>query len=224
MYHDDFLRIPTDTADMWAVLRDHFEQIEGIFFGYGVETRAEALSGEYRKGPHKGAMQMVRYRNVHPDYDNREYFYELAHEFLPLVARDLEEESLSPAFVQRWGVLMYCHGYIASYIFDDSDDLQPQRAGAVRTRDLHRKWVAATMLPFIDDRGLTRREAEERTVALIHEIQRTGKYPEGFDKYSFSALLSGNNLVSSYTQKRVSVEGMREWLNPPKADDSPESG
>ena len=51
----------------------------------------------------------------------------MGRDLLPYIHQSLDEKKLTPEFVQQWGKIMFCHGYIASYVFDDTDDLLPER-------------------------------------------------------------------------------------------------
>jgi hypothetical protein len=53
---------------------------------------------------------------------------------------------MTPAFIQQWGMLMYCHGYMAAHIFDDTDAFAGQRgemkSRKARSRVPQAAWIA----------------------------------------------------------------------------------
>jgi hypothetical protein len=65
------------------------------------------------------------------DLDSRDYFLELGRRVLPEVALQIKERKLTPQFAKDWGVVMICHGFIASHILEDSDNLRDARRGPV---------------------------------------------------------------------------------------------
>ena len=89
---------------------------------------------------------------------------------------------MTPEFVQQWGKLMFCHGFIASYVLDDSDPLVLKRAGhktgKKRSKDAQRKWLAHILLPLMEA-GMTRDQAEEWAAAAVTQILAEQAFPEG---------------------------------------------
>lgn len=57
----------------------------------------------------------IRYRGVDADYDSRDYFLELGRHIQPDVERQIQARKLTPKFAKDWGVIMMCHGFIASH-------------------------------------------------------------------------------------------------------------
>jgi hypothetical protein len=117
-FSDDLARNPKSQKEFWAILEDTFIQVEGVLFGYRVETREEAFTGALRirddGDTHRSSPgDFIRYRGVGEDYDSREYFLSLGRKFLPRVKRQLDRRRLTPKFAKDWGVVMMCHGFIA---------------------------------------------------------------------------------------------------------------
>ena len=104
-------------------------------------------------------MGVIRYRDTGEQLDQRDHFLAMGRDLLPYIHQLLDEKKLTPEFVQQWGKIMFCHGYIASYVFDDTDGLALKRAGVktgkLRSKDTQRKWLAHILLRLIDG-GKTR--------------------------------------------------------------------
>lgn len=212
MYNDDVMRAAEDMEDMWAILDEQFEFVEHVLYR-PVESREDALAQRYRPSGSKGSRLVISHRDAHPETSQRDHFLKMGRNLAPRVAHLLNERKFTPQFVQAWGMVMYCHGYIAAHIFDSSDDMQAVRAGSRPKRDAQRQWVAATLLEFIDT-GLTRGQAEERTAEKARSIIKSGKFPMGFDVYSFKAILpNGHDLATTYSSKKLTITQMRKLLS-----------
>jgi hypothetical protein len=153
-------RDPQSEEEFWAIIDDTFVQVEGTLTAYPVETREEALRGTLRDGNFKDAsLSFIRDRGVRDDLDGRDYFLELGRRFLPEVERQIKARQLTPKFAKDWGVIMMCHGFIASHILDDSDGFSHNRAGLLsaeaRSTNTQRKWAARQILGLMKS-GFTR--------------------------------------------------------------------
>src|SRR5215207_5288017 len=154
MYDDQFTQTPRDEDHFWEMTRDNFEVIKQVLLEPIFETEEEAISGEHRRNAagniSRIPMELIRYRNISPEYDNREYFYSLGRDLIPTVEEHIEWRQLTPAFAQDWGVIMFCHGYVAAHFFDDSDDLSKRRGGKAAaketSKDAQRVWIARLLL------------------------------------------------------------------------------
>ena len=198
MYNDDVLRIPTNEDDLWVLLREQFEYARMILWDSPVETREDALAGTYRRKPKGSPIKAIRYRDTSHEYDNREHFLEIGSALLPYIDQAIDQRQFTPEFVQQWGKFMFCHGYLASYYFEDSDDLGHHRAGRVRTRDTQRKWVAKFMIALVDGQGLRRQQAQELIEGHIEEVVRSKAFPNGFDRDWFRKVADTTGLRSTY--------------------------
>lgn len=217
MYGAEFTRDPVDLDDFWSLIEKHFDLIHHVFTTYPLETREDALSGKFRGStPTRGpAVSAIRYRTTDTDYDNRQEFYDMAFALLPKVIEQIGDREFTPAFVHNWGKLMYCHGYIASFIFDDSDDLHAVRAGSFQPRARHRLWLANQIISRVD-KGTKRPKAEEEVVSLIQDIKcRNAPVPEGFERADFLKFIKGGELVSTYDAKHFSLQKMRALIKAP---------
>lgn len=215
MYDDEILRIPGNEDEFWEILRDHFNHAHQILWEAPVETRKDALAGIYRAKPKGSPMEAIRYRNTSNEYDNREHFLKIGRDLLPFIHQSIDERRMSIEFVQQWGKFMFCHGYLASYFFEDSDDLTNVRAASVRTRDPHRKWLAHFFLQY-REQGLTRAKSEKRIVtkikSIISEFETNEKSAEAryapADKKWFTALITSGYLTATYDAKHFSFKSM----------------
>ena len=215
MYNDDVLRIPRNEGDLWVLLREQFEHARMILWDAPVETRQEALDNTYRGKAKGGPMKAIRYRETSKEYDNREHFLAIGVGLLPYIDQAIDERQLTPEFIQQWGKFMFCHGYLASYYFEDSDDLGHARAGRVRTRDAHRKWVAKFVVALVDGQRLSRRQAQERVEGHLQEVLSSGAFPDGFGRDWFRKLGGETGLPSTYAEKHFSLKEMRKLAMEP---------
>jgi hypothetical protein len=222
-------RGPKNEDKFWKTIEDEFVQVEGTLIGYPVETREEALSGKRRLqdggGLFKGSPgDFIRYRGVDKDYDSRDYFLTLGQKLLPRVERQIKRRCLTPRFALDWGEIMMCRGFIASHILDDSDGLSHLRAGKnsakVRNKDPQKRWVARQILAMMKS-GLTRVQADASLGTKIGDFIEVGRFPPGFDKEWFSAMLDKNRaLRDAYGQKRLSKSALKGLASQP-GDDVP---
>jgi hypothetical protein len=202
-----------------------FVLIKGALADYPVETREDALSGTLRGGNFRDtAVSIIRYRAVHEEADNREYFLELGQATLPEVARQIEARKLTPKFAKDWGVVMMCHGFIGAHILDDSDGLSHIRAGSLsaqaRYREPQKKWVARQILGFMKPgpRRLRRKEADARLASEIRQLIETGNFPDGFDEEWFKHIMDNGALRDAFSQKRLTKAQLLELADQPSDD------
>jgi hypothetical protein len=224
---DDLARDPKSEKEFWAIIEDTFVQVEGVLFGYRVETKEEALTGAlrirdgrdtYRSSPG----DFIRYRGVDEDYDSREYFLNLRRNFVPEVEQQIRSRRLTPRFAKDWGVVMMCHGFISAHILDDSDGLSHFRAGrkSGKTRSKHtqKKWVARQILAMMKT-GLTRVQADAKLGTKIAEFIKVGQFPRGFDREWFDSILDKNRaLRDAYGQKRITESELKRLASQPNDD------
>ena len=208
-FHDHLARDPKSEDEFWAIIEETFEQAEGVLADYPVETREEALAGTLRGGNFKDAsVSFIRYRGVDETVDSRDYFLELGQRILPDVEQQIKARKLTPKFAKDWGVIMMCHGFIASHILDDSDGLDRVRAGHSGNRNAQRKWFAHLVLHWID--GGTRRKAAEGEVEKhIKSVTQNGGFPPRFPKSWFESMLIEDVLAQTYNQKHLPIWKLR---------------
>ena len=212
MYGDDILRIPASEQEMWEIFDDHFEHARYVLEDVPVQTQEQAL-----EAPARGPMSVIRYRKTSPDYDQRDYYLKIGRELLDEVEAAVAARRLSPRFVQQWGKLMFCHGYIASYYLEDTDEHVNQRA-AIKNAQKHRKtgqriWVARVLqevLPMTTDRKRAEREVARRAQAFADAGGFGASYPPSW----FEAMLgTKGHLKTTYGQRQLFGEGLRDWAN-----------
>ena len=220
MYDDDSIRIPTDEAELWTILRYHYDLARMVLLDSAVEGREEALGlidneESRQKKRLKGLSAVIPYRGTSPEMDNRDHFLEMGCDLLPYIERGLEERILTPQFVQQWGKLMFCHGFIASYALDDSDPLANRRAGhktgKKRSKGPQRKWIAHIMIPLLD-RGMTRQQAEGVVVEHVSAALENEQLRGGFLENWFRPIVTHGELAATYDSKHFAVKKMRELV------------
>ena len=218
---DDLARDPKSEKEFWTIIEETFVNVKGVLTDYPAETRDEALAGTLRGGKSKDAsLSFIRYRGVREDLDSRDYFLELGRRFLPEVEQQIKTRKLTPKFAKDWGVVMMCHGFIASHILDDSDGLFQTRAGQSGNRDAQRKYVAHLLLHWIGQ-GLKRKEAEGRVEKHVQEILKRGVF-DGFDESWFESILRERGaLAATYDQKHLPNWKLPELKAQPTRDIPP---
>ncbi|WP_157014356.1 hypothetical protein [Mesorhizobium xinjiangense] len=168
-------------------------------------------------------MAVIRYRDTGGELDQRDHYLEMGRELLPYIHQELDEKKLTPEYVQQWGKIMFCHGYVASYVLDDTDDLSHKRAGQktgkLRSKDPQRKWIANIMIPLIDA-GLTRDQAELRVVEHIEAALQSTELQGGFPEDWFKSIITHGDLAATYDFKHFSAKAMRQFVREP-IDDIP---
>jgi hypothetical protein len=187
MYDDQLTRIPANDDELWQVLTDSLDLIEMTLLDTAVETEDAALEAR------DSSFMSIRYRGVSVEEDNRDYFLEMGRELLPLVRGAVAARDMSPGLIQRWGMLQFCHGYIAAHILDDTDPLVSRRAGLKRGRQVskntQRKWLAHVILG-LRKMGWTRAEAEERVVEIIEQVRTSNSIGPGFDDAWYKVMIT----------------------------------
>lgn len=220
MYSDETTRIPADEDDLWTILREQFELARMAALDSEIESEDEALglidNEETRqKQQLKGLSALVPYRGTSFEVDNRDHFLEMGCALLPYVEKALKARNLTPEFFQQWSKLMFCHGFIASYLLDDSDPLVHKRAGhktgKLRSKNAQRKWIAHIMIPLIDG-GMKREPAEEIVVAHVKAALRDEELCGGFPVEWFMSIVSRGELVTTYDFKHFAIKAMRKLL------------
>jgi hypothetical protein len=229
MYNDDVTRVPGDWDEFWEVMRGQFEFVRHVLYELEVETREEALENSFHHVSDDGAvrrdgMLAIRYRSIGEDLDQLDHFLAMGRDLLPYINQAIDERTYTPEFVQQWGKIMFCHGYVAAFVFDDTDGLAHHRAGRItgqkRSKDAQRKWIANIMLPLIDGR-LTRAQAEEAVLARVAEALKNpalrGQFPESW----FQSIVTRGGLAATYDEKHFSKKLMRELVEEPTDDIPP---
>jgi hypothetical protein len=224
VYDPEYNLVPTSKRHLWEMLEQHFNFIEEILWNTPVESREDALTQRLRKGPNgidNSPMYLIKYQDVHKDYDNRDHFLKMGRELLPYIRQALDERKITPEFVQKWGMIMYCHGYIANIYFNDADDLAQKRAGwktkVATSLEPQRKWIAHLFLGRFALR-LTHNQACEQILEHVHKIISRlqsdpcfAATPYGkFDVAWYQKTLGSEGLSTAYERKRFSRPKMRE--------------
>ena len=227
MYNDNVLRIPADEADLWKVLQEHFVLVRDAL-EMPVETKEQALDVDYQRTEQAKLARisggLIRYRDVSEENNQRDYYLEMGLSLIPYIKGALAERKLTPEFVQQWGKIMFCFGYVASHIFDDSDDLALMRAGLTRGRqrskDAQRKWIAHIMIPLIDG-GAKRGQAESEVVRYVTAALDSEALRGGFPRDWFEPIITHGELAATYDVKHFAVKAMRKLMEEPTDDIPP---
>lgn len=223
MYNDKVLRIPADEADLWEILQEHFNLARYVL-EMPLETKEQAFDVDFQSRPaaelDRISMGLIRYRNVSEENDQREYYLDIGLKLIPFIEKALEVRRLTPEFVQQWGKLMFCHGYVASHVFDDSDDLETYRNRVKGTRATDRTpqriFLARFLLWFMDEQKQRRKQAEPNAAKAIWDFIEKGNaenIPGGYDLAWFKTLVRDDDrgrIVSPMEQNNMSEATLRE--------------
>lgn len=225
MYNDDIMRTPVDEDDLWRVLREQFEFVRHVLWELPVETREEALQNDFHKREDgsisRAGMAVIRYRGSGDELDQRDHYLALGRELFTYIESAIDKQVLTPELVQQWGKIMFCHGYIASYVFDDTDDLESYRnrlkGAQASDRTPQRVFLARLLLWFMDERKLTRQRAEAAAArAIWHYIDAaSAERPSNRNEIDWFETLTHKTknrdlIVSSMNQKNMSETMLRE--------------
>lgn len=216
MYDDDATRIPTDENDMWEALWQQFEYLRHVLSELPVETKEDALANSYhletRGSVYRSGMTVIRYRDTGPELDQRNHYLEMGRELLPYIHQVLDERKLTPQFVQQWGKIMYCHGHIASFVFDDTDDMTNQRKGYRGRKDGQKRWIAHILLS-LRDADFEPEEANRITGSFVANLIAKNRYPSGFPAKWFNKMADGEGcLATTYDVHRMYPKRVRELV------------
>ena len=228
MYNEDVTRIPKTSDELWEVLWEQFEYVVHVLYDLPVETEEQALAhvGNPREtSSERGAMAMIRFRGTRADFDQRQYYLEMGRELLPYIHQAIDERKLTRRFVQQWGKIMFCHGYIASFVFDDVDEFAHRRGalkGAqIRSKYTQRKWLSHLFVGLIDRERTTRKDATARIEAYVKDLIAKGRYPEGFAAVWFKPIITKGGLAATYDEKHLALKKMRKLILEPTDDIPP---
>jgi hypothetical protein len=217
MYDDAVLRIPRDEPELWEILREQFFHVAEDF-ARPIETKEDALGNRFHRD-HEGktlrdGLMVIRYRHVGNELDNREHFLAMGRELVPYIAEALSREKLSPEFIQQWGKLMFCHGYITSHVLDDSDDSVTERNRRRGTQASKQTaghaFLARLILKFMDERQEPRKRAEALAARAIYDFLKRDQAAEELDLEWLKRLApKEDRIVSTLSQKKASDEKIR---------------
>jgi|ThiBio_1000_plan_1041568.scaffolds.fasta_scaffold00984_5 hypothetical protein len=214
MYDDIVTRIPADEDEMWDVLWDQFEHVHYVLWQLPVETREDALGDKYHQGSggkaRRDGMHVIRYRNESGELGQRDHFLKMGRELLPYVHQTLDERKLTPEFVQQWGKIMFCHGYIASYVFDDTDDLSNVRSGGGGRKDGQKRWMAH-ILQTLFQHGHDDEDARAIAGRYIQRLVVKKAYPRGFGEKWFRKMVDSEGaLATTYDAQHMYPKRIQE--------------
>lgn len=216
MYDIDITRVPITEDELWDALEEQFSAADDILRCIPVQTREDFADPDW--DPELGGV--IRYRSGKSDA--RDFFLERGRELLSDSGQSIAEKKLSPEFIYRWGLLMFCHGYVTSYVLDDSNSnafLRGGRALAKKTL-VRRKFIAHLLLPLLES-GVPRPEAEEQVAESIKQIIKRGRFAGEFGREWFERFLTKQGLLrSTFGQYSLSKRQMRELCREP-VDDIP---
>lgn len=107
---------------------------------------------------------------------------------------------------------MFCHGYISSYLFDDTDDLSNVRKGGGGRKDRQRRWVAL-ILRTLFQHGYG--DGDARTIAgqYVRELVNRKAYPPGFGEKWFRNMAdSEGTLAATYDAQHMYRKRIEELV------------
>ena len=228
MYDEFSIAFPKDEDHLWEMIEFNFEHARHVLEDYPVETYEEAIRGTFRAlagGKFSlSPFRVLAYRDQGEDgYDQRDYCIELGRSTLPVVAEMIKACKLTPEFFQSWGILQFCHGYLASHLFATKEDLASKRAGIKtgnqRSKYQQRKWIARIMLPLVE-RGATRDQAEEVVVQRVRSAIENEQLRGGFSVEWFTCILTHGELAATYDFKHFLRKEMQQLVEE-SSDDIP---
>lgn len=200
MYNDDAIRIPANENELWDVLWEQFEFVRHVLWDLEVETREEALDNDYHiredGSVSRAGMAVIRYRDTGDQLDQRDHYLAMGRDLLPYIHQSLDERKLTPEFVQQWGKIMFCHGYIASYVFDDTDDLSNVRKGLGGRKDGQKRWVAHILRTLLQH-GHSDEDARAIAGRYIQRLVDKKAYPRGFEEKWFRNMADSEGALAS---------------------------
>ena len=90
MYDEEHLRLPTDMADFWVLIRFHFDFARDALERTTVEEREDALGLSpperlERIQSLRLGLGLIKYRDQREETDQRDNFLELDRELCPLI-------------------------------------------------------------------------------------------------------------------------------------------
>ena len=151
-----------------------------------VETQAEALKGIYRpevsEDAERGAMTVIKRRQVSEDFDQLDYYISRGRCLLERVIELIDERRMTYEFVLVWADLQTCYGFLLAHYFDNSDDLRPERGGEASKVFAQKVWVALSIAPFLHKRGDKERLMKELSEYILVQIAGKGEYACWFKK------------------------------------------
>lgn len=220
MYNEDWTKPPSDEAEMWATFADVIDAI-AYDLSLTVETAEDALTDELHVqedgSVNRNTLSVVRYRGISEENDQREHFLGMAKDLLRLVRADIQRRSLSPQFVQRWGQLLFCHGFAVAFIMDDGDHVAAERArfNGARTVQLDAAATNAALAQlvvwFMDNRQQPRKVAEtsaSRTVQAF--LQAKAGQLSDEDRKWFEGMVRKGGITGLAQQKRSTEAELRK--------------
>lgn len=205
MYNDDVTRVPRGEAALWEVLREQFEFVRYVLYDLEVETREEALGNSFHRVPDRGTVQRngmaaIRYRSIGADLAQLNHFLAMGRDLLPYIDQAIDERQFTPEFVQQWGKIMFCHGYVAAFVFDDSDDLTDSRKGQGGQKGAQKRWVAH-ILTLLRAAGRSPDDAYFLAGRYVYDLIKRSAYPRGFDEKWFRHMAAADGLATTYEPK-----------------------
>lgn len=218
MYDEDSTALPKDENHLWRMIEINFEYARHILLDFNFESSSDALDRSKRghtEGKRRPSMHQITYRHVSPNYDQRIYCYEMGRRLLPQVRRLIDKRELSPLFFQQWGKLMFCHGYIAVHLFDDSDDQSKRQSGhkggSVNSKHDQKCWFAKSFNRYISQ-GMKPKQVHDALEAHIQAIVEQGADEEGFPAAWYGTLLVNGQLATTHHYSQFTPKKREELL------------
>jgi hypothetical protein len=205
-------------AELWDVLEEQLDYLKTVFYGTPVQQWDDVGRPETMWEP-----GWVIGTHAKSGLKGRDDFFKKGRELLPYIVDAVRKRKLTPEFMQKWGMMMYYHGYTASYILDGSGNIAQVRGGRKVSEWSHvrKKFVAKHLLPLLDQ-GLSHGDAETEVAARFRRIIK-GKQWKGtkFDHKWFAPLLIDGRLPTTYDKDHFFQDEMRALCAEPNDDIPP---
>lgn len=224
-----------DEEAFWTYVEEEFIQIEATFNPayYPLETKEQALAGELRgydkHSKHKSLVRsrwvnIIRYRDIGPDLDSRDYYYSVGSKLVPLLRDHIERRKITFEFLRDFAEAKTCYGFIISYILDDSDTLGTARAtkrsAESRAEVADKKKVfVAHLLNEHHIKGATAKEAVRKVAQEIAHHIECGLFDADYPKQWFEGFLNRTDgavtLASTYCANNLTKTDVERLAQQP---------
>lgn len=166
MYDDHFLEVPKDADQFWLIVNENFEFARHVLEDYPLQSKEDAIEGRLP------SFLVIRYQGTSEEMNQRDHFYKIGNDLIPEVARFISSRTMDIEFCHQWSKLMFCHGFIASYVFEDADAMATAR-GNRRSAEARSPIAPKTWLAHVharpEFRDLMRARADEEIGNWIWE-------------------------------------------------------
>lgn len=218
MYDEIFTQKPIDDDHFWEMVESNFDHARHIIDDFHVESEQEAIDATFRRAGNEkirlNPFTVIAYRRGDQGYDLRDYCLDLGRKALLDVEKGIEGRILTSEFVQSWGILQYCHGYLSSLVFETNDGLGSVRGGLRKAQnvsvDQQRIWMAKFIVEEVR-KGIYRKNAEFNALQSINKFIKSGGWGDKYPAEWFDEMLNNKKeLKSTYRSTHLYGEEMHE--------------